>query len=264
MRLSQEEFQKRSKNIHGNKYDYSKTQFVSTKKKVCIICPKHGEFYQLANNHLHGYGCVKCAQNNVPQYGRRRMVFGIGVNDSNTAISKGGTRQDKDYYTWHGMLQRCYDKKFQQKHKTYIGCSVCEEWKYFSNFQKWFLDPSNGYMEGYCLDKDILIKGNKEYSPETCCFVPNDINTLLTKANKLRGDLPIGVQKFGNKYKVMIQENGYPKYLGLYSTVLEAFLAYKKEKESYINAKAKWYFDRHLITEKVYNALCNYKVKITD
>jgi hypothetical protein len=62
----------------------------------------------------------------------------------------------------------------------------------------------------------------------------------------------------------MIQENGYPKYLGLYTTVLEAFLAYKKEKESYINAKAKWYFDRHLITEKVYNALCNYKVKITD
>lgn len=113
--MTQKEFINKARQVHGAKYDYSKTQFRTTKKKVLIVCPKHGEFYQLANNHLHGYGCVKCAQNNVPQYGRRRVIFGVGINDSVKAISKGRTRDDCDYYTWHGMIQRCYDKKFQEK-----------------------------------------------------------------------------------------------------------------------------------------------------
>ena len=263
-KLTQEEFIIRSKIIHKNKYDYSKTQFISTKKKVCIVCPKHGEFYQLASNHLHGYGCVKCAQNNIPQYGNRKVVLGVGINDSTSAISKGRYRDDKDYYTWHGMLQRCYDKKFQKKHPTYAGCSVCEQWKYFSSFQKWFLDPRNGYKKGYCLDKDIIFKGNKVYSPDTCCFVPMEINAMLTKTNKLRGDLPIGVQHYGNRYKASVQINKHPTYLGLYNSANAAFLSYKKAKEKYIKEKADRYYSLGLITKRVYNALYNYEVEITD
>ena len=62
------------------------------------------------------------------------------------------------------MLRRCYDEKYHQKEPTYIGCTVCDEWRYFLNFEKWYED--NWYdIEGetMCLDKDILVKGNNLY-----------------------------------------------------------------------------------------------------
>jgi len=60
-RLTTEEFIKRSNIIHSNKYNYSKTNYINARTKVCIICPEHGEFYVLPNSHLQGYGCKKCA-----------------------------------------------------------------------------------------------------------------------------------------------------------------------------------------------------------
>ena len=59
-RLSKEDFIKKAREKHGDKYDYSKVDYVGALKKVCIICPKHGEFWQEANNHLRGQGCPKC------------------------------------------------------------------------------------------------------------------------------------------------------------------------------------------------------------
>ena len=61
--LTTEEFIRRAKQIHGNKYDYTKTKYVNQKTKVCIICPKHGEFWQLPNGHLEGKGCKYCKHN---------------------------------------------------------------------------------------------------------------------------------------------------------------------------------------------------------
>ena len=61
--LTTEEFIRRAKQIHGNKYDYTKTKYVNQKTKVCIICPKHGEFWQLPNGHLEGKGCKYCEHN---------------------------------------------------------------------------------------------------------------------------------------------------------------------------------------------------------
>ena len=48
--------------MHNNKYDYTKSKFINYKTKVCIICPEHGEFWQLPGNHIHGRGCPKCGQ----------------------------------------------------------------------------------------------------------------------------------------------------------------------------------------------------------
>ena len=62
-RLTTEEFIRRAKEVHGDKYDYSKTEYVNQKTKVCIICPKHGEFWQLPYGHLEGKGCPKCVNN---------------------------------------------------------------------------------------------------------------------------------------------------------------------------------------------------------
>ena len=59
-KLTTEEFIERAKEIHGNKYDYSKVNYTGIHDKICIICPEHGEFWQIASNHLKGYGCKEC------------------------------------------------------------------------------------------------------------------------------------------------------------------------------------------------------------
>ena len=64
-RLTDEEFIKNAKEIHGDKYDYSEVNYKNCREKVCIVCPNHGKFYQVANTHLRGNGCPRCAGNNI-------------------------------------------------------------------------------------------------------------------------------------------------------------------------------------------------------
>lgn len=166
------------------------------------------------------------------------------------------------YHKWGHMLQRCYSEKYQIKKPTYVGCSVSEDWFNFQIFAEWFYDETNGYKEGYELDKDILKKGNTIYSPENCCFVPQEINGLFIKRDSKRGILPIGVRKNGNGFQARLNINGNVKHIGTYSTQEQAFLVYKKEKESYIKNLADEI--KNNITPKVYDALINYIVEITD
>ena len=63
--MNVEEFIKRSKEIHGDKYDYSKVEYINQGTPVCIICPEHGEFWQRPNNHLSGKGCHYCRGNKI-------------------------------------------------------------------------------------------------------------------------------------------------------------------------------------------------------
>lgn len=60
-KLTIEQFIDKARKIHGDKYDYSKVEYINNKTKVCIICPKHGEFWQAPNYHLSGQGCKKCS-----------------------------------------------------------------------------------------------------------------------------------------------------------------------------------------------------------
>lgn len=60
-KLSKEEFIKKSCEVHGNKYNYSKVEYTGAFNKVCIICPEHGEFWQLPVIHMRGCGCNKCS-----------------------------------------------------------------------------------------------------------------------------------------------------------------------------------------------------------
>ena len=79
------------------------------------------------------------------------------------------------------MIERCESNKYD----SYKNASICDEWHSFATFEDWFNDPKNGYKDGYHLDKDILVKGNKEYAPNKCCFVPSRINSLLGKLQKI-------------------------------------------------------------------------------
>ena len=76
-RLTTEEFIKRSKEIFEDKYDYSKTQYINNKRKVILICPEHGEFEQLPNNHLAGKNCPECGKISMKQKltGRKYSLY---------------------------------------------------------------------------------------------------------------------------------------------------------------------------------------------
>ena len=134
-----------------------------------------------------------------------KLVEGIGVNDapfvvSPTIINKRVTHPA--YSTWRNMLVRCYSSKYKEKYPTYVGVTCCTEWLSFITFAKWFKD---NYIEGYHLDKDLLYKSNKIYSPKTCIFVPTDINTFLTTSASARGTLPLGVSMDGTSFRASIK-----------------------------------------------------------
>ena len=195
-------------------------------------------------------------------------VYGIGIKGTEVTRDETGNVLDS-YSCWQNMLQRCYSAKFQEKRPTYKGCSVSEEWLYYPNFKKWY--EANYYEidnKTSQLDKDVLIKGNKIYSPETCVFVPQFINKLFTKRQKLRGDLPIGVSynKASKKYQagLSVFKNGKStfKTLGCFNTVNEAFEVYKQAKEDYIKEIADNYKDK--IPAKLYQAMYAYRVDIND
>ena len=182
-------------------------------------------------------------------------VFGVGFYGETRPTKQ--TKFEKSIKNkWSSLLMRCYYEKSLQHRPTYRGVIVCEEWHNFQNFKKWYLE---NYVDNWHIDKDILFKGNKIYSPETCCFVPQEINSLLTKTNSKRGNCVIGVFKKGNKFVASLNNN---IYLGQFETELEAFQAYKTAKEEYIKEIANKYKDA--ISKKVYQTMINYQVEITD
>ena len=196
-------------------------------------------------------------------------IYGVGYIGEGKYKSRENGKITRVYSTWNSMLQRCYDKKYHEKYPTYKNCSVTDEWYNFQNFAKWYY---NNYYEiegeRMNLDKDILIKHNRVYSPDTCIFVPQTINTLFIKCDKSRGESVIGTSPFRGKYvaycHVFNPETGKSKreHLGYYDTELEAFQVYKYYKERNIKEVADYY--KGLIPERLYDALYDYEVEITD
>lgn len=195
-------------------------------------------------------------------------VYGIGVKGLEPSRDENGEILDS-YKCWYTMLSRCYSAKVQEKHPTYKGCYVCDEWLYYPNFKNWY---NENYYEidnkTSQIDKDILVKGNKIYSSDTCVFVPSFINTLFIKCQKTRGELPIGVhyhkrdKKYMARLRVFKDGKETRKYLGSFDTADEAFKAYKKAKEDYIKEVADEYKDK--IPAKLYQAMYSYEVSIDD
>lgn len=190
---------------------------------------------------------------------KNKNIFGVG--NSNGVDEQ--VFKLPSYDCWYRMMRRCYDEKLHKRQPKYIGCKVDEVWHDFINFKKWYDENYYEINEDRTeLDKDILNKGNNTYSPDNCIFVPKFINTMFTKANNRRGDLPIGVSRKNGKYCSYIRINNKLNHLGMYSDPLEAFEVYKKTKEGHIKQVADKYKDQ--IPQKLYDAMYNYKVEITD
>jgi len=186
-------------------------------------------------------------------------VWGVGyLGDGDYKAKENHDRTDQ-YKVWFNMLQRCYSKNKRDMvvYKTYNGiCKVSDEWLNFQNFAEWYDGNFYSIGEGMMhLDKDILVPNNKEYSPDTCIFVPQRINMLFTRQNKVSdSDLPNGIFRShlsnGNiRYRVTY--NG--KYIGTFDIYEDAVERRKTIRKSHIVKVAKEY--RDLIPVKLYEAL---------
>lgn len=259
-RLNTEEFIEKARKVHGDRYDYSLVDYKRSSQKVKIICKKHGVFETTPNSHLRGENCRKCALEES-----KSLVCGVGINDYDGQVKINGEHL-VSYKFWRHMLKRCYSESSLKKNVAYIGCSVCDEWKYYTNFKKWFDENAPKDMSGYNLDKDLIVHGNKIYSPDTCCFLPRELNNMLITQKRHRGECKIGVYKMPNG-KFIAQINSWTRdcrRIGIFNTEKEAFLAYKREKERIIKTLADEYYEKGLITERVRDAMYNYKVMEDD
>lgn len=181
--------------------------------------------------------------------------YGIGKYKCWNHVAK---TQYKPYSLWRNMLVRCYNYN-SQTDPTYKEVTVCDEWHNYQTFAEWF---EENYVDSFHLDKDILCPECKIYSPETCAFVPQQINSLFTKRQNCRGALPIGVSKKGTKFKTGFTKNNMSSFIGVYDTPEEAFQEYKKAKEAHIKEIAEKWKDK--IDPRVYEVMLKYEVKITD
>lgn len=158
------------------------------------------------------------------------------------------------------MMSRCYGSG-NIRQPTYKGCTVIAEWHDFSNFKQWF---DENYIEGFHLDKDILVEGNKIYSPDTCRFIPQYLNNLLNTHANARGAYPTGIsaqlpntvnQKKNITFRASVN-NGYGKQISkTFKTVEDASAWYSKTKKQIVKAQAQRAFLENAIKTDIYLAL---------
>lgn len=165
------------------------------------------------------------------------LVYGVGINDVRGVTDELGN-PIRSYTAWRHMLCRAYSESYKLRHPTYVGVSVCPEWHSFSNFKRWY---DSNYVDGFQLDKDILFTENKTYSPETCIFVPQWLNKLVTDRKNHRGECLVGVIRrvSGNYigYEAKINRGrGRSEYIGIFKSEYDAHCAYCDAKKGYIES----------------------------
>lgn len=197
-------------------------------------------------------------------------VFGVGIIGTKYPVSINCVHT-KDYTVWKSLLKRCYDYKTKERQPYYKDIECCSEWLNFESFCDWLHSQSNydKWLNGsrWALDKDILSKGNKLYSPETCCLVPQNVNCLFLRRESQRGIYPIGVRYKNTDGFVASCHNPFTdrnEIIGNYSTPEYAFNAYKIYKEDIIKQVAQIEYNNGNITKECYDAMINYIVEITD
>lgn len=191
--------------------------------------------------------------------------LGVG-NYACSDYDENGVRTPAVAYTiWKEMIQRCYNEVRQETQPSYKGCSVNLIWHCYQNFAYWYYN--NPYhQKGWHLDKDIIVRGNKEYGPLRCAFVPREVNYLMRSSSKERsGEYPVGVNKHSSNGKFVARiskAGGKPIELIQTYNLEEAVRAYKLAKEEYLySVGEKW---QGLIDQRVVDSLKNWTVREDD
>lgn len=195
-------------------------------------------------------------------------VHKVGIMDVPNEF-KNGKPTSKEYGIWKGVRERCYNENLRHKLMSYKDAEMSENFKRYSYFKEWCnkqigFNSVDDKGKGFHLDKDILIKGNKVYSEDTCCFVPAEINCAISNNKSVRGQFPQGVIYNCNKtrYRARIQRDNKWESLGTYDTPEEAFQVYKPVKEAHIKSLANKWKDQ--IDPRAYKALMNWTISVDD
>ena len=201
---------------------------------------------------------------NLMEVANKCLLNGRIKDNGNTYRKAIAPTNTKEYRTWNGMMTRCYNETTKNKYPTYKDCTVSENFKAYSYFYDWCNNQTGFGNEGWHLDKDILVKGNKMYSEDTCCFIPPEINCALVTSGSRRGQHPQGViyNSTKTRYRARIQRGNKWESLGAYDTPEEAFIVYKPIKEAHIKSLANKWKDQ--IDVRVYDALMNWAIEVTD
>lgn len=163
-----------------------------------------------------------------------------------------------EYACWASLMERLFSNYRKEKFPTYLDCSVCPDWLNFQVFADWYT-KQRFYGRGYQLDKDILVVGNRYYSPDTCCLVPSEINSLLIRPNSSKSKYKTGICIKGEtgKFLVQLKKFGKQTHVGFYTDLKDAEAAYKYEKERYVKEVAMIWKDK--VDEKVFKSLINWE-----
>lgn len=182
------------------------------------------------------------------------IVHGIGYIGVGEHKAHNGRKGTREYKRWTSILERCYSDRHHKTYPSYIGCTVCEEWHNFQNFAQWF---KGNFVEGYDIDKDILVQGNKTYSPETCVFAPKSVNRMLSVRVDKTNLLPTGVAMTADKMRFVAKCNDGSnlRHIGVFETKEEAHNAYVDRKLEVIHKAAME------CEEPIKSALLKHKVK---
>lgn len=194
-------------------------------------------------------------------------TLGVGFMGIGPYVAKIDGEMTKEYTLWFNMLQRSTvaGRAGGAVPKSYNDKTHDTQWCNFQEFAEWCQWQVGFGNTGWELDKDLLIKRNKVYSPETCVFLPNEINRFLTRGESVRGDCPIGVyhSKRDGYYTAQGSFGGsQPERLGRFKTCEEAFFAYKERKEGYAKELAAKYANQ--LDERAFTALMRFEVDISD
>ena len=166
----------------------------------------------------------------------RSVVKGFGINDADYVVGpvvNGKRVMCKAYNTWSGIINMCYSEEHQKKHQTYIGVTVCDEWRSFMSFRKWWLE---NYVDGWIMNKGLL-SDNVQYSPDNCLYVPCWLNLFTNGSAAIRGKHPIGVT-FDKGSDLFVARCSNPStgrkaVIGRFKTPEAAHLAWRARKLEY-------------------------------
>ena len=191
-----------------------------------------------------------------------KLIYGVGFNDRKYP-ARIGKDKTLEYSHWQKMLMRCY-KSNKTTNPSYMKCTVSDNFKNYSYFYEWCQNQFGFGLDGYHLDKDILVKNNNIYSEDTCVFIPQQINNIFLSSKSRRGEYPVGVSfsKHYGKFECHVMRESKRTNLGLYKNPNDAFMVYKKNKEDYVKYMANKHKDK--IDHRVYEALMNREICIDD
>lgn len=215
----------------------------------------------------HGYECVvKSTHLDKGKVSNpyAQSVYGlgyVGVGDYTPTVDG---KHTPEYAIWKGVFQRCRDEKYKTSYPTYANCAMSHEWWCFQDFAHWASNQIGWGLEGWHLDKGLLVKGNKEYGPDFCIMLPERLNQIITNRARFRGEYPIGVHKdpSRNQFTSQCVELDGKKNLKRFWTVEEAFIYYKSNKERVIKEAAEMYKDQ--LDIRAYKALLAWEICVDD